>query len=203
MDLIKPSKTRRTMCEWKGMAAYHDLQFSKDQGPVVSGRIWSYPQPTPAFASIKDYLCFYASSQTDAERLGHWKCVRRSHLLFTHRTIDTDALSHLLTRRWSTMTRSWRRRATSVSSQPSPSLPPSRKTQLTIVTFCTFPDGSWITPEITGGDRGFKGGKFHLLGASRREALSPPIHHPSILHARTRVWRGHRCLSDQQRVSTV
>lgn len=83
MDLIKPSKARRTMCEWKGMAAYHDLQFSKDQGPVVSGRIWSYPQPTPAFASIKDYLCFYASSQTDAERLGHWKCVRRSHLHFT------------------------------------------------------------------------------------------------------------------------
>lgn len=76
MDLIKPSKARRTMCEWKGMAAYHDLQFSKDQGPVVSGRIWSYPQPTPAFTSIKDYLCFYASSQTDPERLGHWKCVR-------------------------------------------------------------------------------------------------------------------------------
>ncbi len=53
MDLIKPSKARRTMCEWKGMAAYHDLQFSKDQGPVVTGRIWSYPQPTPGFASIK------------------------------------------------------------------------------------------------------------------------------------------------------
>lgn len=64
------------MCEWKGMAAYHDLQFSKDQGPVVTGRIWSYPQPTPGFASIKDYLCFYASSQTDPERLGQWKCVR-------------------------------------------------------------------------------------------------------------------------------
>ena len=76
MDLIKPSKARRTMCEWKGMAAYHDLQFSKDQGPVVTGRIWSYPQPTPEFASIKDYLCFYASSQTDPERLGYWKCVR-------------------------------------------------------------------------------------------------------------------------------
>ena len=76
MDLIKPSKARRTMCEWKGMAAYHDLQFSKDQGPIVTGRIWSYPQPTPGFASIKDYLCFYASSQTDPERLGHWKCVR-------------------------------------------------------------------------------------------------------------------------------
>lgn len=76
MELIKPSKARRTMCEWKGMAAYHDLQFSKDQGPIVNGRIWSYPQPTPSFASIKDYLCFYASSQTDANQLGHWKCVR-------------------------------------------------------------------------------------------------------------------------------
>ena len=75
MDFIKPSKARRTMCEWKGMAAYHDLQFSKDQGPIVTGRIWSYPQPTPDFAAIKDYLCFYASSQTDPERLGHWKCV--------------------------------------------------------------------------------------------------------------------------------
>ncbi|GAK62859.1 DCP2-domain-containing protein [Moesziomyces antarcticus] len=106
MDLIKPSKARRTMCEWKGMAAYHDLQFSKDHGPVVSGRIWSYPQPTPAFASIKDYLCFYASSQTDAERLGHWKCM-----------VDDDEV-----------------------------MPQEGDFY-----------GSWITPEITGGDRGFKG----------------------------------------------
>ncbi|SPO22744.1 related to decapping enzyme [Ustilago trichophora] len=106
MDLIKPSKARRTMCEWKGMAAYHDLQFSKDQGPVVFGRIWSYPQPTPGFASIKDYLCFYASSQTDPERLGHWKCM-----------VDDDE----------------------VKAQEGDFY------------------GSWITPEITGGDRGFKG----------------------------------------------
>ncbi|KAJ1032486.1 hypothetical protein NDA16_000510 [Ustilago loliicola] len=106
MDLIKPSKARRTMCEWKGMAAYHDLQFSKDQGPVVIGRIWSYPQPTPGFASIKDYLCFYASSQTDPERLGHWKCM-----------VDDDE----------------------VKAQEGDFY------------------GSWITPEITGGDRGFKG----------------------------------------------
>ncbi|CCF54913.1 hypothetical protein NDA11_007393 [Ustilago hordei] len=106
MDLIKPSKPRRTMCEWKGMAAYHDLQFSKDQGPVVIGRIWSYPQPTPGFASIKDYLCFYASSKTDSERLGHWKCM-----------VDDDE----------------------VKAQDGDFY------------------GSWITPEITGGDRGFKG----------------------------------------------
>ncbi|SPO24917.1 related to decapping enzyme [Ustilago trichophora] len=106
MDLVKPSKARRTMCEWKGMAAYHDLQFSKDQGPIVSGRIWSYPQPTPGFASIKDYLCFYASSQTDPERLGYWKCM-----------VDDDE----------------------VKAQEGDFY------------------GSWITPEITGGDRGFKG----------------------------------------------
>ncbi|TKY85165.1 hypothetical protein EX895_006245 [Sporisorium graminicola] len=106
MDLIKPSKARRTMCEWKGMAAYHDLQFSKDQGPVVTGRIWSYPQPTPEFSSIKDYLCFYASSQTDSQHLGQWKCM-----------VDDDE----------------------VKAQEGDFY------------------GSWITPEITGGDRGFKG----------------------------------------------
>ncbi|SNX82333.1 related to decapping enzyme [Melanopsichium pennsylvanicum] len=106
MDLIKPSKARKTMCEWKGMASYHDLQFSKDQGPVVTGRIWSYPQPTPTFASVKDYLCFYASSQTDPERLGQWKCM-----------VDDDE----------------------VQAQEGDFY------------------GSWITPEITGGDRGFKG----------------------------------------------
>ncbi|PWZ01006.1 DCP2-domain-containing protein [Testicularia cyperi] len=106
MDLVRPSKARRTMCEWKGMAAYHDLQFSKEQGPVVVGRIWSYPQPTPAFANIKDYLCFYASSQTDTERLGRWKCM-----------VDDDEV------------------------QPQEG---------------DF-YGSWITPEITGGERGFKG----------------------------------------------
>ncbi|EST10105.1 NUDIX hydrolase domain protein [Kalmanozyma brasiliensis GHG001] len=118
MDLIKPSKTRRTMCEWKGMAAYYDLQFSKDQGPVVAGRIWSYPQPTPGFASIKDYLCFYASSQSDPERLGQWKCM-----------VDDDE----------------------VKAQEGDFY------------------GSWITPEITGGDRGFKGAPEQAASTSALE----------------------------------
>ncbi|PWN51249.1 hypothetical protein IE53DRAFT_57570 [Violaceomyces palustris] len=105
-DLIRPSKARRTMCEWKGMAAYHDLQFSAEAGPLVIGRIWSYPSPTPAFTPIKDYLCFYASSKTDPEKLGRWKCM-----------VDDDE----------------------VQAQEGDFY------------------GSWITPEITGGDKGFKG----------------------------------------------
>jgi uncharacterized protein (DUF427 family) len=52
--LLVPSTRRGTVCEWKGRAVYWD----------VAGRIaaaWSYPAPVPAYATLRDHLCFYPS----------------------------------------------------------------------------------------------------------------------------------------------
>ncbi len=44
-------------CEWKGRARYWDVVV----GEAVAERVaWSYPDPTPRFASLKDHLAFYA-----------------------------------------------------------------------------------------------------------------------------------------------
>ncbi|PWN28504.1 DUF427-domain-containing protein [Jaminaea rosea] len=105
MSLLRPSTARRTMCEWKGQATYHDLVLPSDNSTIAArGRAWSYPEPVPEFKSIKDYLCFYASPQS---KVGTWRCY-----------VDDDE----------------------VTAQEGDFY------------------GSWVTPEITGGERGFKGG---------------------------------------------
>ncbi len=45
-----------TMCEWKGRAAYWDLAVGGRSADAVG---WSYPDPTPPFRSIVDYVSFY------------------------------------------------------------------------------------------------------------------------------------------------
>lgn len=46
-----------SFCEWKGAATYWDVVV----GDVVLPRIgWSYPNPTPAFAMLRDHVAFYA-----------------------------------------------------------------------------------------------------------------------------------------------
>lgn len=60
---IAPGMLRRAMgscslCEWKGVATYWDVTV----GAVVLPRIcWSYADPTPAFASLRDHVAFYAA----------------------------------------------------------------------------------------------------------------------------------------------
>ena len=44
-------------CEWKGRAAYFDIMVGEK---TTSRTAWSYPQPTPSFAPIKDHVAFYA-----------------------------------------------------------------------------------------------------------------------------------------------
>ena len=57
-DHLSPS-SRRTGCEWKGLASY---------AAVIVGDLhandaaWTYPDPTPRFASIRDHWAFYAQS---------------------------------------------------------------------------------------------------------------------------------------------
>lgn len=54
---------RRTFCEWKGHAVYHDLAVGES---LVEAAAWSYPDPTAAFVPIRDYLAFHASRSTSA-----------------------------------------------------------------------------------------------------------------------------------------
>ena len=50
--------SRASFCEWKGRARYHSLKVGDRRAADVA---WSYPDPTPAFALIRDYLAFYPS----------------------------------------------------------------------------------------------------------------------------------------------
>jgi uncharacterized protein (DUF427 family) len=55
MEYLKPS-SQGSYCEWKGMARYYAIVFGEQQ---VINAAWSYPNPTPNFAPIKDYVAFY------------------------------------------------------------------------------------------------------------------------------------------------
>ena len=59
---IVPGVLRRasgsSLCEWKGAAVYWDVVV----GDVVLPRVgWSYPNPTPKFAMLRDFVAFYAA----------------------------------------------------------------------------------------------------------------------------------------------
>ena len=49
---------RRSFCEWKGNAVYWHLEVG---GVLLRDVAWSYPDPTPAFAALRDHLAFYAA----------------------------------------------------------------------------------------------------------------------------------------------
>ena len=55
MEYLEPNP-RRTLCEWKGQAHYFDIVIGDER---LEAAVWSYPQPTPGFASIRDYCAFY------------------------------------------------------------------------------------------------------------------------------------------------
>ena len=47
-----------SFCEWKGTAIYWDVVI----GDIVLPRVgWSYPDPSPAFALLRDHVAFYAT----------------------------------------------------------------------------------------------------------------------------------------------
>jgi uncharacterized protein (DUF427 family) len=47
---------RSTWCEWKGAARYYDLEAGGRKKPAAA---WSYPDPTPAFESLRGYIAVY------------------------------------------------------------------------------------------------------------------------------------------------
>ncbi|HEY9645858.1 MAG TPA: DUF427 domain-containing protein [Chroococcidiopsis sp.] len=61
---------RSTFCEWKGQAAYYTITVGDRREENVA---WFYPTPTPAFASIANYIAVYPSRMdacyVDGERV--------------------------------------------------------------------------------------------------------------------------------------
>ncbi len=57
MHLLRASD-RRSFCEWKGEAVYWHLEID---GRILRDVAWSYPDPTRAFACLRDYIAFYAA----------------------------------------------------------------------------------------------------------------------------------------------
>lgn len=57
MSVLKPS-ANQTYCPYKGDASYFTIHAD---GRNADNAAWSYEQPFPAMAAIKDYLAFYAS----------------------------------------------------------------------------------------------------------------------------------------------
>jgi uncharacterized protein (DUF427 family) len=57
MELLSPAEGPGSYCEWKGAARYFDVEVA---GTRVARAAWSYPDPNPPYAAIRDHLGFYA-----------------------------------------------------------------------------------------------------------------------------------------------
>jgi hypothetical protein len=55
--MVHHEAPRRSFCEWKGEARYCHLDMG---GQLLGDIAWSYADPTPAFAILRDYVAFYA-----------------------------------------------------------------------------------------------------------------------------------------------
>jgi uncharacterized protein (DUF427 family) len=55
MDLLKLT-SHTSHCPYKGDASYFSISA---EGHTAENAVWSYQQPFPAMAEIKDYLAFY------------------------------------------------------------------------------------------------------------------------------------------------
>ena len=47
---------RATFCEWKGMAAYYTIAVADQRAENAA---WYYPNPTPQFVTLKNYVAVY------------------------------------------------------------------------------------------------------------------------------------------------
>jgi uncharacterized protein (DUF427 family) len=57
-DLLFPAPGD-SLCEWKGSARYYTVRVRE---AVAARAAWSYPDPLPRFAALKDHIAFYASA---------------------------------------------------------------------------------------------------------------------------------------------
>ena len=61
MEHLMPNPAR-SICEWKGQAAYWDVMIGDDR---IAQAGWSYPAPTAPFAGIAGHIAFYAAPFDD------------------------------------------------------------------------------------------------------------------------------------------
>ena len=62
-SLLQPTDTT-TWCPYKGDASYYSLNVD---GEVARDAVWTYEQPFPAVAAIKDHIAFYPDRVDDIE----------------------------------------------------------------------------------------------------------------------------------------
>ncbi len=58
IDLLE-ADAARSFCEWKGVAAYWNVVAADTRLPRAA---WSYPEPAPAYAALRDHFGFYPSA---------------------------------------------------------------------------------------------------------------------------------------------
>ena len=58
-DCILDAAEGQSFCEWKGVARYWTIRVDDRTAERVA---WSYPDPEPAYAAIRDHLAVYAGS---------------------------------------------------------------------------------------------------------------------------------------------
>ena len=73
-DLLVPSGARATVCEWKGAARYLDAVMGERRVRSVG---WTYPDPVPAYAALRDHVAFYPG-RVDAAWLGDERVVAQA-----------------------------------------------------------------------------------------------------------------------------
>jgi len=56
MDYLQ-TEAGSSFCEWKGQALYFSVVVG---GTKAQRAVWTYPNPVPAYARIKDHIAFYA-----------------------------------------------------------------------------------------------------------------------------------------------
>lgn len=56
--VLRPSRTRSTWCEFKGVATYYDV-VAGDR--VAEAAAWTYLEPTPRYAALASHVSFYPS----------------------------------------------------------------------------------------------------------------------------------------------
>lgn len=60
-EMLSPADNH-SFCEWKGHADYYHLNAADKQ---VRYACWYYPEPVPKFASLKNYMAFYAQKMDE------------------------------------------------------------------------------------------------------------------------------------------
>ncbi len=58
MDALQRREDKSSFCEFKGRAVYWDIVTEDGEARAAA---WSYPDPNPRYAEIKDALAFYPS----------------------------------------------------------------------------------------------------------------------------------------------